>query len=161
MATLDDLAQAIMRQEGYGTPGAVTITGANNPGALRDSPYAVGYVTGASGKFAKFASYEDGYNALLYDLQSKVNRGLSLRDFVYTYAPPSENDSTTYLNNLSGWLGISADTKLGEWLNGMGTDNSGDFGASDSGLDTITNDPTKGIMLGLAVVAIGLLVTRG
>jgi hypothetical protein len=150
MPSIDDLASAIIRQEGYGTPNAVTINNNNNPGALRSSPYQIGTSNG----FAQFASYEDGYNALVYDLQSKVNRGLSLRDFVYTYAPPTENDTSGYLNNLSSWLGIGADTKLGDWLNG--NNNSSDSGDSSGSVDIRTNLPL------ILVGAVGLvLILRG
>lgn len=161
MATLQDLANAIMRQEGYGSPNAPTITNAFNPGALRNSPFAIGSVTGVNGTFAKFASYEDGYNALIWDLEQKQARGMSLRDAIYTYAPPTENNTSQYLTNMVSWTGIPADASLSELLNGDILTSPTDSGGSDISnlfsMGSALSSDTGTVAVG-GMVALGLLV---
>lgn len=167
MPTLDDLANAIVRMEGYGTAGAPTITNANNPGALRNSPYQNGTVTGPNGTFATFATYQDGYDALLYDLQQKQSRGLTLRDAIYTYAPPTENNTTNYLTNIVNWTGLSADaplTDLGANVGAVSTDGTFTLGDSGSSFDSgsLSNVDTQTLIIAgvVAVAAIAVLMGR-
>ncbi len=86
----------------------------NNPGNLKDS---------ATGGFRQFASPQEGYAALLNDLQTKVsgksktgvNGSSTLYDFAKTYAPSSDNnDSAKYAADLANTLGVRPDTQIGE-----------------------------------------------
>lgn len=104
------LALAVSKMEGFGIPGALP-TRNNNPGDLRhapgemhspDSPDAVG----------SFATPEEGWAELERQIQIDADRGLTLRTFVYTYAPPNENDSQRYLDFLCAQTNCSADTPL-------------------------------------------------
>lgn len=91
----------------------------NNPGNLK-------YIgqTGATNNqgFAKFESPDDGYVALMNDLQSKIkgstSTGLSatstLSDFSKVYAPPHENDTDGYTLKLANQLKTPPDTKLAD-----------------------------------------------
>ena len=58
----------------------------NNPGDLKDP---------STGQFQQFKSPQEGYAALLNDLQAKINNrpDATLADFSNVYAPPSEKDS--------------------------------------------------------------------
>lgn len=83
----------------------------NNPGNIRDT---------TTGKFKVFNSPQEGYAALLNDLETKKTgkstTGLkaehTLADFAKTYAPPSENDSAQYTANLANHMGVSPDTQI-------------------------------------------------
>ena len=91
----------------------------NNPGNLRFNGQ-VG-ATNNNG-FAKFATPQDGYVALMNDILSKVTGNTStglkptstLADFAKVYAPPSENDTAGYALNLANQLKTSPDTPLSQ-----------------------------------------------
>jgi hypothetical protein len=102
MATINDLMNAIARQEGFNVAGSLAQRN-NNPGNLRSG---VGQ-SGSSGGYAVFATPQDGWNALQNQIEIDSGRGLSLRDFIYKYAPPSENNTSAYLTNVVSWLGLS------------------------------------------------------
>lgn len=83
----------------------------NNPGNLRDE---------TTGQFRVFNSPQEGYAALLNDIQIKKN-GQSktsiqptdtIADFAKVYAPQSENDSAQYAANLANHLGTSPATQI-------------------------------------------------
>jgi len=81
-----------------------------NPGNLR------GFRTS---KFRYFKTLEEGYDALIADLQFKISgrstytdSTTSIREFVYIYAPPFENRSDMYSKMVCEWMGVSEDYKL-------------------------------------------------
>ena len=79
----------------------------NNPGDLREAGQA-NSSTGAGG-FAAFPNPQDGYGALLNQLQTDItkNPNWTLADFANSYAPPSDNnDSAQYAANLANQLGV-------------------------------------------------------
>lgn len=91
-----------------------------NPGNLKDP---------STGSFRTFGSHQEGYAALLNDLQSKMtgttSTGLgpssTLADFSKTYAPPSDNnDSAQYAANLANTLGVRPDAQLGSLKDRIG-----------------------------------------
>ena len=118
-ATIDDLASAIARMEGYGTPG-VWATINNNPGNLRSGTGQ----TGTNGGFAVFATPADGYAALDHQIQINENLGLNLNQFfagepgVYAgYAPSADaNNPAQYAANVASWTGIDPTIPLTQAL---------------------------------------------
>lgn len=76
----------------------------NNPGNLRE----------ASGDFCMFANKQDGFDALILDIRD--NDYKTLRSFLFKYAPPRENDTEMYVEEVSSLTGILPDEriKLGE-----------------------------------------------
>jgi hypothetical protein len=90
-----------------------------NPGNLRDP---------ATGNFRSFKSEQEGYAALMNDLQGKITGNIrtglkpesTLHEFSKVYAPKSENDSNQYTVNLANALGVRPDTKLSELQNRVG-----------------------------------------
>ncbi len=85
----------------------------NNPGNLRFIGQAG--ATQGEGGFAKFDTPQDGYNALVNDITSKVNSGLysNLQDMMSKYAPASDNnDPVAYANFIAKNLGVSSTTPL-------------------------------------------------
>lgn len=93
----------------------------NNPGNLRDV---------STGGFRQFATPQDGYAALLNDLEAKktgtsttgVGPSSTLADWGNVYAPPTENDSAQYIANISNFMGVSPDTKLSDLDTGRWAD---------------------------------------
>lgn len=69
---------------------------ANNPGNLRDSANKICSVSGAVGKFAVFATIEEGRTAQRELYLSKYG-AMKVRDAINKLTPPNENDTRGYL----------------------------------------------------------------
>jgi hypothetical protein len=118
--TVDDLAQAIARFEGFLVSGSIAQRD-NNPGNLRSGP---GQVGTDSGGYAIFPDVATGYAALDNQIQLNVNRGLTLNQFfagepgVYAgYAPSADsNNPAQYASTVAGWLAIDPNTPLTQVL---------------------------------------------
>jgi len=91
-------------------PGGTLADKNNNPGNLRFVGQA-GSIQGEGG-FAKFATPEAGYQALINQVRLDQSRGMTLAQFVSKYAPPTENNTSQYVEQMSQWLGVSADAPL-------------------------------------------------
>jgi hypothetical protein len=98
------------------TPGAVLIPPGilaaqnNNPGNLRFARQS-GAMPGAGG-FAQFSTPEAGYQALIDQVQLDAGRGATLGQYIAKYAPPTENNTTMYIQQASQALGVDANTPL-------------------------------------------------
>ena len=91
----------------------------NNPGNIKDS----------TGKFKVFSTPQEGYAALLNDLEIKktgqsttgIKPEHTLVDFANVYAPKSDkNDPAQYAANLANLMGVNPDTQIkdldsGKW----------------------------------------------
>lgn len=163
MATVQQLANSIAQMEGWNVAGSISNRN-NNPGNLRYAPNQIGTEDTVNGKFATFATPQDGWSALQDYIRN--NQNLTLRDFTYKYAPPVENDTSNFLSYLSGQTGIGADETLSGVLdgsNGISSDwldttiGSGDVGSylSDigAGLDTTS------LVALVGIVVVGLVVS--
>ena len=81
----------------------------NNPGNLK-----------YNGKFAEFKTAEEGFYALMADLEAKkavggmLDANNSVSEFMYVYAPPHENPTERLIRDMANKLGITRDTKIGE-----------------------------------------------
>ncbi len=82
----------------------------NNPGNLRYVGQAG--ATQGEGGFARFNSPEDGFQALINQVQLDQSRGLTLQQFVNKYAPPSENNTSLYVQQISQWLGVDPNIQI-------------------------------------------------
>jgi len=165
MATIQELMNSIAQMEGFNTPGTIAQR-YNNPGNLRYAPTQNGSASTASGTFATFATPEDGWAALQSYIEGKAASGMDLRNFIYMYAPPTENNTSNYLNFVSGQLGASPDSSLADIFGGSGGSNilAGGGGSGGGGsLDfTSIGDAIAGVdpmvvgLVGIGVV--GLLM---
>src|SRR5579864_2244084 len=108
MSLTDTLAQAIASMEGFFIPGTIASRN-NNPGNLRAGAGQIG--TDAKG-YAIFPDLTTGWNALYRQISLDAGRGLNVGQFIGKYAPPSENNTSNYLNYVTGQLGVSPDTQL-------------------------------------------------
>lgn len=103
------LAQATMEsglgKEGY-TQGEHHNIGNLRPGSSWDGPT----VSGSSGAFRSYGSWEEGIEDYFKLLSGPIYSGKSLKDQIFTYAPPSENDSNHYYDTvtklIAGWTGV-------------------------------------------------------
>jgi len=86
----------------------------NNPGDLRASGINWQGATGSNEGFVTFSDSTYGLRALALDLTNKINGdGLTtISDIISVYAPPSENDTETYIDNVSAQTGFEADQTL-------------------------------------------------
>ncbi|HEY9854645.1 MAG TPA: glucosaminidase domain-containing protein [Stenomitos sp.] len=102
------LAQATMEsglgKTGY-TQGDHHNIGNLRPGSSWEGPT----VSGGSGTFRSYGSWEEGVEDYFKLLSGPMYQGKSLQDQIYTYAPPSENDSSKYYDTvvslINQWTG--------------------------------------------------------
>lgn len=108
------LARLIAQEEGYGIPGALP-TRNNNPGDLRHSPHS-SHTADAPDAIGKIDSPDDGWADLERQLQRYAALGMTLRDAIYEFAPPEENDSARYLKFVCEGLGLPDTASVAEAL---------------------------------------------
>lgn len=93
----------------------------NNPGNLRF----IGQKGASKGDkgFAKFNSYEEGFQAMVNDLKAKqtgktstgLNSNSSLQDLINVYAPAADNNNpTSYANTVSKLLNVPINSRIGD-----------------------------------------------
>jgi hypothetical protein len=117
MDALESLAQAIARQESnYGTAGRAAVN--NNPGNLRDYRKPDGSwaiwpaLAHDDAGFPRFASMDAGWAALRRDLALKAARGMTLEQIIYAWAPPKENNTAAYLQDVVAWTGLTPAARI-------------------------------------------------
>jgi hypothetical protein len=104
------LAQLIAHNEGFGVPGAVPTTH-NNPGDLRHSPHSQ-HPVGEPNSIGAIDTVADGWADLERQLELYAQRGFTLRELAYTYAPPADGNPTeAYLASITSGLNLP-DTAL-------------------------------------------------
>ena len=82
-----------------------------NPGNLRFANQKA--ATGEDDRgFAIFPSEGKGWQALYNQINLDKTRDMSLKDFIYKYAPPSENDTGSYLSNVKRNLKVDDSENL-------------------------------------------------
>ena len=108
------LAYLIAQEEGFFRSGSLPQR-RHNPGDLRHGPHCShkGIDPNAIGVEP---CDEAGWEDLERQLHLEAERGKTLRSFVWTYAPPLENNPSQYLNFLTRGLNMDADTLLKEVL---------------------------------------------
>jgi hypothetical protein len=119
------LASAIQTQEGY-FPGSLSFRN-NNPGNLRFVGQR-GAVAGDGG-FAAYPSYKEGLAALLDQIQLNASRGadaagrpvVTVADLIYSWAPPSENNTAAYVASVERQTGFAGGDVLNQ-LGGQGSE---------------------------------------
>lgn len=168
IGSADSVAQTIQKIEGY-FPGSLSYRN-NNPGNLRPAgqPGCV-----PSGGFCTFARYDDGYAALVRDLNAKANRGMTIQDAIAMYAPASDgNNPTSYAATLAASQGLSVSDPLLLAMSGSAagsapsvpglSDDDSDVGTAEAG-DTIQlaglDIPVNYALAGAAAIA-GLVIWR-
>ena len=108
---MSKLAKLIAEQEGFFVDGSIAQR-QNNPGDLE---HASGEWHNGS-PIGSFYTAKKGWAALQNQLEDYANRGLNLSQMVDIYAPPSQNDTTDYLNFICEGLGVSPNTLVKDAL---------------------------------------------
>ena len=108
------LARLIGQEEGYGIPGAVPTTH-DNPGDLRHSPHSF-HAADAPDAIGQIDSVTDGWADLERQLQLYADRGLTLQQAIYEFAPPAENNSAQYLKYVCDGLNLLETATVAEAL---------------------------------------------
>jgi hypothetical protein len=122
MASIRDLADAIIRMEGSMLPGSVNMTMVAQHGL-----WDLGHLVWAGQKnavpvvingraWAGWPTYDEAYAGLIRQIQLDVSRGMTLSQFIAKYAPSSENNTAVYIANVSAWTGIPPDARLSDVL---------------------------------------------
>ena len=103
---VDQIARAISRQEGPNNR--------NNPGNLRWAGQIGASSSGLGGEppLAKFSSLGLGVVGLYRQIWADIARGDTLRQLIWSWAPPSENNSDQYALNVANWTGLPLDVPL-------------------------------------------------
>lgn len=106
---------AIATEEGYFGAGT-TPRLRNNPGDLRYAKQANASAPGWNGvgiaPVATFTTSQAGIVGLFRDVLAKVATGVTLRQLIYEFAPPNENNSALYVKNVLDWTGLPADVPV-------------------------------------------------
>lgn len=104
------LAEAIAHEEGFFVPGSLPNRD-NNPGDLRHSPHSF-HTADAPNAIGQIDNPVDGWDDLELQLKEDAARGWNLQELIYTYAPPTENDSAGYLAYVIEYLGPLASAAM-------------------------------------------------
>jgi hypothetical protein len=104
------IAELIAKEEGYGIPGALP-TRDNNPGDLRHSPHSF-HAADSPDAIGQISTAEEGWADLVRQLDIYAQRGLTVAQSIYEWAPPSENDTGQYIAYVVAGLGVPGDTLL-------------------------------------------------
>jgi hypothetical protein len=111
---MSKLAQAIAKMEGYGIPSALP-TRDNNPGDLRHSPHSSHEGEG-SNDIGIIDTAADGWADLEHQLQLYAQRGMTVSQAIYEFAPPNENNTAEYLAFVCSAVGCDPSTPVAEAL---------------------------------------------
>ena len=104
-------AQLFAHSEGFGIPGAIP-TIRHNPGDLRHAPH-TSHVGIGPNDIGIEPNDDAGWADLERQLQLFADRGMTIREAVYVYAPPGDNNPTeAYLNTICTRLGLGPETPM-------------------------------------------------
>lgn len=104
------LGQLVAQMEGFNQPGSLPQR-YHNPGDLRHGPH-VSHTGLSPNAVGQEPSDELGEQDMERQFHLDASRGWTLRDFVYSYAPPCENNSSGYLNFICAGLKLHPETSL-------------------------------------------------
>lgn len=97
--------EAIAREEGFYVAG----TRANrnhNPGNIEFGKFSLAHgALHGDPRFAVFPSNEAGF-ACMRTLFQSAYKGLTVAQAIAKWAPPTENDTASYVNNVCHWTGL-------------------------------------------------------
>ena len=84
----------------------------HNPGNIRYGEFAQHHgAVGTDGVFAIFPTDDAGFRAMSV-LLSAAYRGLTVAQAIAKWAPPTENNTAQYINDVVEWTNLKPDTEL-------------------------------------------------
>ena len=116
------LREAMARKEGFGLSPLNRPTRNNNPGNIEYGAFArkhggrleiIPRGLASRPRFAHFPSEAKGWEAMRHLLLSRY-KGLTLKQAIFRWAPPTENDSQAYVQFVSRRTGLKPQSKLTE-----------------------------------------------
>ena len=139
MARIDDIAYAIMNQEGsvylnslQPKPGSVNYTmvttkGLWNVGHINwaNQNGAIAVKLSAGGReWAGWPTFQQAYAGLIHQIKLDAGRGDTISSFVSGYAPSADNNNeSAYVKGMVAYLKVPASTKLSDIIGGVPTSN--------------------------------------
>jgi hypothetical protein len=111
---MSKLAELIAQEEGFNVPGSLPNRD-NNPGDLRHSPHSF-HTASDPNAIGQIDTPADGWADLERQLQLYAQRGLTLQQAIYEFAPPTENNSQAYLDFICQGLGVPSTTSVANAL---------------------------------------------
>lgn len=108
------IASAIATEEGFWTLNSLPSRN-HNPGDLRGAPWLPAPVSMNKG-FVLFKSDPEGVAGLYHQIALNIARGFTLRKLIEVWAPPSENNTSDYLENVQRKVGVNPDVPLMNYL---------------------------------------------
>ena len=113
------LVCAIATQEGWFGPSTNMPVERNNPGDLRfahqdNATRPDGTTAGnlSAEPVAVFTKPSTGICGAFRDIWAKTAAGETIRQIIGIYAPPNENNTSKYLEDVLAWTGLPADTPI-------------------------------------------------
>lgn len=84
----------------------------HNPGNIRTGTFTKKHgAIGSDGSFAIFRNDQDGFNALSELLEANYS-GDTIQEAINRYAPPIENQTNIYIQDVCTWTGLNSTTIL-------------------------------------------------
>lgn len=111
------LACAIATQEGWFVENSAPQV-LCNPGDLKAAGQK-GVIGSTQSGLAHFVDDTLGITALFRQLWLQVAEGQTVRQIIAQWAPPNENNTSVYLENVLQWTGLPADVPVLELLPGL------------------------------------------
>ena len=110
------LCCAIATQEGWFGPETNTPVERRNPGDLRYAQQMNATAPGWNGQgaapIATFSTPETGITGLFRQIWLQIAEGQTVAQIIAQWAPPNENDTSTYLQNVLDWTGLKSDIPM-------------------------------------------------
>ena len=117
-----NIPEAIAREEGWNLTPPARCRRNCNPGNLDFEPWQVQFgakletVKTGVARFAAFPDAPSGFAALVHLCGFPKYKGKSLLNLITAWAPPSENNTNAYLQNVCRWTGLTPDTIIDDHL---------------------------------------------
>jgi hypothetical protein len=107
--------EAIAREEGFYVTGTRAQRN-HNPGNIEFGKFSTanGALHGDP-RFAVFPTDDQGF-ACMRALFQSAYQGLTVAEAIAKWAPPTENDTQSYVNNVCTWTGLTPDTIIDQNL---------------------------------------------
>jgi hypothetical protein len=109
------LCCAIATEEGFFVPGTIPAI-RHNPGDIAYAGQIGAHFTSELPGVAVCDSDAAGITILFRQLWLQVAEGQTVREIIAQWAPPTENNTSQYLENVLAWTGLPADTPVLELL---------------------------------------------
>ena len=118
-----NIPEAIAREEGWNLTPPARCRRHCNPGNLDYSGWESKFggvmetvPEGETARFAKFPDAPSGFAALVELCGYPKYKGGTLANLITAWAPPSENNTSSYLANVCRWTGLTPDTIIDDHL---------------------------------------------